>query len=354
MSSRSCASQTSPPSNAAKLVRSTFRWLAVLPLLVAYSCAQPMTAHDPLSDSADAPKSRLNFQLPTMGGKQFWADWRWREGWRIQENVLTGHHRVLDPNDRRQAWGSWEACLADFERLAPTVERPHKRHLVMLLHGMGRSRGALSGMQAALAGRNWDVAAVSYPSTRRSIENHVVQFESVLNNLQGYDQISFVTHSLGGVIVRELLAPERATAEHARGYWRDHIQAERAVMLAPPNRGSTFAQAVENFAPYSWIFGETGLALTPQAMANVHVPQIPVLVIAGARGSKGAFNPWLDGPNDGVVRVEETHLQGESEHLVVDNIHTFLMNDPISVNATIRFLAGSSGLVDTKVRPADD
>lgn len=329
-------------------------WLAALPFVVAYSCAQPMTAHDPLSDSADAPKPRLNLQLPTFGGKQFWADWRWREGWRIQENVLTGHHRVLDPNDRRQAWGSWEACLAEFERKAPQVERADKRHLVMLLHGMGRSRRALSDMQAALAGQDWDVAAVSYPSTRRSISNHVVQFEAVLNNLQGYDQISFVTHSLGGVVVRELLAPRRASAEHPHGYWRNHIQAERVVMLAPPNQGSSFAQAVEDYAAYSWIFGETGLALTPQAMATVYVPQIPMLIIAGARGSGGAFNPWLDGPNDGVVRVEETHLRGEAEHLVVDNIHTFLMNDPASVRATIRFLAGGSGLVDAQVRSAND
>jgi hypothetical protein len=335
-------------------MRFTLRWLAAFPFLLAYSCVQPMTAHDPLSDSADAPKSRLNLQLPTMGGKQFWADWRWREGWRIQENVLTGHHRVLDANDRRQAWGSWEACLAEFERLAPEVERQQKRHLVMLLHGMGRSRGALSAMHESLAAQGWDVAAVSYPSTRRSIDNHVIQFESVLNNLHGYDQVSFVTHSLGGVIVRELLAPERAASDHDNGYWREHIQAERAVMLAPPNQGSAFAQAVENWAAYSWIFGETGLALTPQAMATVHVPQIPVLIIAGARGSGGAFNPWLEGPNDGVVRVAETHLQGESEHLVVDNIHTFLMNDPISVDATIRFLASSSGLVDTQVRAIDD
>jgi pimeloyl-ACP methyl ester carboxylesterase len=330
------------------------RWIAAAALLLAYSCSQPMTAHDPLSDSADTPKSRMNLQLPTMGGKQFWADWRWREGWRIQENVLTGHHRVLDPKDRRHAWGSWEACLAEFERLAPTVEHNRSRPLVMLLHGMGRSRNALSHMQEALAAQDWDVAAVSYPSTRRSIQQHVIQFESVLNHLEGYDQVSFVTHSLGGVIVRELLAPERAAVDHPNGYWRDHIEAERVVMLAPPNQGSAFAQAVKHWAAYSWIFGETGLALTPQAMATVHVPRIPMLIIAGARGSDGVFNPWLDGPNDGVVRVEETHLEGEAEHLVVDNIHTFLMNDPASVSATIRFLADGSGLVNAQVRITDD
>ena len=335
-------------------MRLDLRLLAALPLLLAYSCTQPMTNHDSPADAQATPKSRLNLPLPTWGGKQFWADWRWREGWRIQENILTGHHRLLDARDRRLAWGSWEACLAEFDKSAPAPQPQRKGHLVVLLHGMGRSRSALSTMQETLEQHGWAVAAISYPSTRRSIDQHVVQIESVLNHLQGYDQVSFVTHSLGGVIVRELLAPQRAAVEHSDGYWQQQMTAQRIVMLAPPNRGASFAQKVENYAPFEWIFGETGLALTPQAMADVAVPQIPVFVIAGAKGNQGVFNPWLQGPNDGVVRVEETHLEGEAGHLVVDNIHTFLMNDPQSIAATLDFLAGGSGLVDPQVGSAHD
>lgn len=319
-----------------------------------------MTDHNTPSDGADAPKLRLNLQLPTWGGKQFWADWRWREGWRIQENVLTGHHRVLDTKDRRMAWGSWEACLAEFERLAPTAPKG-RDHLVVLVHGMGRGRGTWSGLHTALVEQGFHVASITYPSTRRTIAEHVVQLESVLAHIDGYSKVSFITHSLGAVVVRELLAPERAaivssssnSQQHAP-YWQKNLEPQRIVMTAPPNQGSAFAQRVEHFAPFGWIFGETGLSLTPRAMADVPIPTIPVLIIAGVRNADGAWNPWLASPNDGVVSVAETHLAGEAGHLLVDNIHTFLMNDPVTIAAASRFLVGGSGFEDADVRSAHD
>ena len=45
--------------------------------------------------------------MPTLGGKVFWGDNFIYAGWRIQENVVTGHHRLLDPDDVRQAWGTY-------------------------------------------------------------------------------------------------------------------------------------------------------------------------------------------------------------------------------------------------------
>jgi hypothetical protein len=311
-----------------------------------------MTDTHPTNDCASAAKPRFNLPLPTMGGKQFWADWRWREGWRIQENVLTGHYRVLDTHDRRMAWGDWQACFSEFERLAPAVPQG-RSHLVVLVHGMGRGRGTWSSLHKALVEQGFHVASITYPSTRRSIAEHVVQLESVLAHIEGYSKVSFMTHSLGAVVVRELLAAEPANEEDAP-HWQSKLAPQRVVMTAPPNQGSAFAQRVEQFAPFGWIFGETGRSLTPEAMKNVPVPAIPVLVIAGVRGTAGAWNPWLESPNDGVVSVAETHLEGEAGHLLVDNIHTFLMNDPATIAAATQFLAGGGCLENTDIRAAHD
>ena len=46
-----------------------------------------------------------NLPFPTMGGRQLWADVNWYAGWRVQQNVWTGHCRLLDPENRRRAWG---------------------------------------------------------------------------------------------------------------------------------------------------------------------------------------------------------------------------------------------------------
>ena len=73
--------------------------------------------------SMDKPSSpRPNLPLPTLGGKQVWADLAWRGGWRLQENALTGHARVLDPGEVRRAWGPLADCREHFEAVAPPVE----------------------------------------------------------------------------------------------------------------------------------------------------------------------------------------------------------------------------------------
>lgn len=37
----------------------------------------------------------------TMGGKIWWRDIRKEDGYRIQQNVISNHYRLLDPKDRR-------------------------------------------------------------------------------------------------------------------------------------------------------------------------------------------------------------------------------------------------------------
>ena len=46
------------------------------------------------------------FPMPTLGGKQFWADELFFHQWRIQRNVFTGHCRLLDEHDLRHASGT--------------------------------------------------------------------------------------------------------------------------------------------------------------------------------------------------------------------------------------------------------
>ena len=65
-----------------------------------------------VAESEDSDDRRPNIAMPTLGGKVFWGDNFIYAGWRIQENVVTGHHRLLDPGDVRQAWGTYAQCLA--------------------------------------------------------------------------------------------------------------------------------------------------------------------------------------------------------------------------------------------------
>lgn len=66
--------------------------------------------------------SMPNIESSTMGGKVFWDTITSYKGWRLQKNKLTGHCRLLDPNDIRKAWGSYSAMSDAFEWLIGTEQ----------------------------------------------------------------------------------------------------------------------------------------------------------------------------------------------------------------------------------------
>ncbi|MBW2257970.1 MAG: hypothetical protein JRI25_25675, partial [Deltaproteobacteria bacterium] len=113
------------------------------------------------------PPRLVTVPLPTFGGKQIWADEYVFCGYRIQENVLTGHHRLLGPRNARLAWGTFNRCMERFQQLR--AERGLHRmsdHLVLLLHGIFRAKEAFNPMRRALRTAGFAAEAVNYPSTQ--------------------------------------------------------------------------------------------------------------------------------------------------------------------------------------------
>src|SRR5262245_34292115 len=174
------------------------RPLPFMILLLAASAALPLRAEDPLP---------ANIPLPTLGGEQFWSDELVYEGWRIQQNVLTQHYRLLDPRDVRRAWGTAEQCRAAFaefkrhENLPPLSGRA-----VVTLHGLIRSRDLMDWLGNFLTDEaKYHVVNVSYASTRRSLDDHALSLSRVIAGLEGIEEIDFVCHSLGNLVVRRYL-----------------------------------------------------------------------------------------------------------------------------------------------------
>ena len=144
------------------------------------------------------------------------------------------------------------------------------------------------------------------------------------------DTVSFVTHSLGGLLLREVLGRDSA--------WRRRIALGRAVMLAPPNQGAAIADALQGFTPYHLLFGDSGRAVTSEAAANLPLPPLPFGIIAGGRGDNAGTNPLLEGDDDGVVRVAESRLPGAADFLRIDALHSFIMDHAETVSAVPQFL----------------
>ncbi len=299
--------------------------LAVLRgVLAASLLATPLVAraHD------EAP---WNLPTPTMGGTQLWRDAHVFAGWRIQENVLSGHFRLLDTEDIRRAWGSYTRCkerLDDLKRIEDI--QPPGTHLVLLVHGILRSTGTFNALEKALTGAGYDAVAISYPSSRGTIEEHAEGLARLLERQEGTETVSFVTHSMGGLVVRYLL--------DGKGAWKRRIEVRRIVLIAPPNRGSAIARLIEDVPAYRLIFGEAGQQLTPAEVSRAPALEHPFAIIAGGKGDGSGFNPLLPGDDDGTVGLAETRLEGAADFLVVPEIHALISNHQETVRATIDFL----------------
>lgn len=215
-------------------------------------------------------------------------------------------------------------------------EGARAEHLVVLLHGLGRGRASMTPLARRLRREGYRVANLGYPSMRAGLDDHVARVQARLDAVEGPTRVSFVTHSLGGIIARALLAEPSA--------WSGRMEPFRAVMLAPPNQGSAFAEALHRRVGIERLLGPALLDVVHRAAA-LPEPSIEVGVIAGSLRRGRGLNPLLPGDDDAIVRVDETRLASAADFAVMPAVHTFIMLDRRVHAAIIHFLAtGSFGL----------
>lgn len=270
------------------------------------------------------------FGIPTLGGRQFWGDVRFFQGWTIQKNVLTGHYRLLDPRDRRHSSGTLQDCEQQLQQVREQLNlQPMTGTAVLLLHGIGRSSHSFSGMTKALRQNKVLVVPFDYPSTRLTIQQSAEYLHDVIQSLQGIQRIDVVAHSMGGLLLRAYLMK----------YQEPRFGS--AVMLGVPNRGAEIADVLQNNPLFKAILGPAGQQLVTSAdclVQSLPAPAFPFGVIAGGRSQPKGFNPMLPGDNDLTVTVASTRLPGAADFRIVPVMHSFLMNDQAVIGFTRNFL----------------
>ncbi len=273
---------------------------------------------------------QLNLPLWTLGGKQFWADVFIYHGWRIQRNVFTGHCRLLDSEEVRKAWGDYAACRTAFAEYRREKElEANSSHWIFLIHGLFRAKESMASLKTDLSRAGYEANTVNYPSTQKSIEDHARQLRKLIRRADGAETVSFVTHSLGGIIVRKLFELSG---------WQKQVKPGRIVMIAPPNKGSQMAELMKDFLPYELLAGKSGEQLTEEYVRKLPVPNVEIGIIAGSLDEGEGWNPLVSGNDDGTISVKTTKLKGAQDFLKVGGLHSFLPGKREVINATRRFL----------------
>ncbi len=293
-------------------------------------------ASDLAAKDEQEERSLLNWQTPTLGGKQLWTDFQWRGGWRIQQNVLTKHWRLLDPNNVRQAWGSRAACEAELNQRNPNKLLP-TTHVIVLMHGLGRTSSSMRGIAKYLEENGFGTTiCLEYASSRDSISHHAAALRDVISGLPADVRLDFIGHSMGNIVVR-----------HAIGDWQKANEKsvlsriEHVVMLGPPNQGASIARQLARTGVFGFVAGEGALELGKKwsdLELKLATPPCPFGIVAGRLAESSFSNPLVAGASDFVVSVEETKLDGAADFLEVPVLHSFLMDSPEVQRAVGSFL----------------
>jgi pimeloyl-ACP methyl ester carboxylesterase len=288
---------------------------------------------------AEPPESGLpNVKLPTLGAKQLWADELHFHGWRIQRNVVTSHCRLLDAKDIRHTWGSYDACKKKLDAIRREQKLPAmKGKAVIVIHGLGRTRSAMKKLARYMQNEGgYTIFSISYPSTREDIATHARRLAGIVENLEGIEEINFVGHSLGNIVLRHYLGDQ---TDEKTGRKPDK-RIRRVVMLAPPNQGAQLGKRLGDLPLYRTILGSTGEAFSKnwkQLEPHLATPGCDFGIMAGGRGDAKGFNPLIQGDDDLVVSVATTKLAGARDFRVLPVHHTFIMDDPNVHRYTLDF-----------------
>lgn len=204
---------------------------------------------------------------------------------------------------------------------------------VILLHGLGRTAASMRKLEGRLRRHGYYAYNPGYPSRAADIGDlaraHVAPAVEHCS-ARGARHIHFVTHSMGGILLRH--------------YLQDATPAGlgRVVMLAPPNGGSPIIDSLGNWGVFRAVMGPAALQLGTGAHgAPSRLGPVPgeIGVIAGNRSAEPWFSRLIPGEDDGKVSVQSTRLAEMRDFMVVPFGHTFIMRKERVIEQVLAFLA---------------
>jgi hypothetical protein len=201
---------------------------------------------------------------------------------------------------------------------------------VILLHGLARSDSSMGKLEVRLSEEGFTPINLGYPSRNYSIE---VLAEKAIKPALGRcpleQDINFVTHSLGGILVRQYLSEYEIPR-------LNHI-----VMLGPPNKGSEVVDKLGDVPGFHFINGDAGMQL---GTGELSVPNklgranFDVGIVAGTKSINWFLSSLIPSTDDGKVSVERTKLEGMNDHVTMPVTHPFMMKNEDVITQVIYYL----------------
>ncbi|MBP6635677.1 MAG: hypothetical protein KA177_07545, partial [Paludibacter sp.] len=190
---------------------------------------------------------------------------------------------------------------------------------IYLIHGYGGIGIEMKEIQKSIDKKGFNSEIFSYPSLTEDVDSVGISLFKKIQS-ENYDTVSFVTHSMGALVVRSLY---------------EHIDSlstfpfiHRIVMIAPPNNGSPVADFFAQFSFVKHIIGPNinNLTTNPNSGAGKYpIPTCEVGLIAGSFTKERGYNIFVKGDNDGVLIPEQTKIGIEKDVAFIKSSHVGLL-----------------------------
>lgn len=186
------------------------------------------------------------------------------------------------------------------------------KEAMILLHGLGRTKNSMRKIERHFKDK-YDVYNIGYNSVKYPIEILVEKYLlETINKLNEKNQkINFVTHSMGGILVRYLFKNYKIN------------NPGRVVMLAPPNKGSELANR------FYKIHGPACAQIMRDKRSFVNKLgdiNFECGIIAGGKNYYFFLEKYFRGKkNDGIVSVNSAEVKGQKSFIELDKGHTLIM-----------------------------
>ncbi len=183
---------------------------------------------------------------------------------------------------------------------------------IVLIHGLYMRPLVMRPMARWFEAQGYSTSSFGYKTTSESLELNVENLSTHLSSINA-NEVFLVCHSLGGLLARAYVA----------SVGEDHT-IRKVVTIGTPHQGAAIAR---------WMKSKKLGSLLGHSMEKGLIKNrsdweldIPLGSIAGDGGI--GFLPLIKGnaePSDGTVSVSETHIQGETDHIVLHYSHIQLI-----------------------------
>lgn len=200
---------------------------------------------------------------------------------------------------------------------------------VVLVHGFTRSRYDMTllapRLRRLLPASN--IHVFGYRSRTCTIEQAAKQLGDFVGTISSGEHVSFVGHSLGGLLVRALDISGDTPAPLGR-----------LVTLGTPHQGSLVAAKLSRISLLRSLGGPVLEQLAKPQISPSPV-QLQVGCIIGASNSRFGFLPILSGDNDGLVLVREATFPACAAEVRLPILHGLFPFSSQVADLAARFLA---------------